>query len=189
MNICEEWIKRWCAPSRENFCFSSHRHLVQRSMGVEVSEKRFLQTAEALGYKMVTVTSFGSASVRPMLGLKHALLASDHFYRGINYESKYGITFIQFGEMLREHDGLCWACREPGLLVVDHCHDTLRVRGLLCDSCNKLLGKLEAALKRNTPADRAMLLKNAERYLQVWRYLDRLRYPDEGHCPEDRVEP
>jgi len=188
MNICEEWIRKCCAPSRENFYFPAHRDLVRRSMGVAVSEKVFLKAAESLGYKIVTVTSFDVATVRPMLGIKHAVLAMDRLYSGMHHESVYGLTFSRYGEMLREYDGLCWACREPGLLVVDHCHDTFRVRGLLCDSCNGLLGKLEPALKRKTPADCAMLLRNADRYMQMWRYLARFLYPDEGYCPEDWVE-
>lgn len=54
---------------------------------------------------------------------------------------------VQYGisESLRqlieaEQDGLCAICSSKVKLVVDHNHKTDRVRGLLCFSCNSLLG-------------------------------------------------
>lgn len=34
----------------------------------------------------------------------------------------------------------CLICDRKGKLVIDHCHDTGRVRGLLCHNCNIALG-------------------------------------------------
>ena len=63
-----------------------------------------------------------------------------------NLKRCYGITLEDFNEMLVEQGGVCAICRkdEPGgrhgEFHVDHCHDTGKVRGLLCDACNRMLG-------------------------------------------------
>lgn len=36
--------------------------------------------------------------------------------------------------------GRCAMCNEESVLVIDHCHKTDKVRALLCDRCNRLLG-------------------------------------------------
>lgn len=67
---------------------------------------------------------------------------------------KYGITSEQYNAMLKEQGGVCWICRseerefpfrrgESRRLVVDHCHETGVVRGLLCSLCNTAIGGLK----------------------------------------------
>ena len=59
----------------------------------------------------------------------------------------YGISLAQYEEKLFRQKGLCRICREPPppnkTLHVDHCHETDRVRALLCSRCNTSLGALE----------------------------------------------
>ena len=54
----------------------------------------------------------------------------------------YGITVDVYDAMLQAQRGRCAICdsAEKGRLVVDHCHDTGVVRGLLCVACNAALG-------------------------------------------------
>jgi len=66
----------------------------------------------------------------------------------------YGITLDDYDRMFAAQDGVCVICSEPETkmwrghtgraavtrLCVDHDHDTGKVRELLCDRCNKLLG-------------------------------------------------
>ena len=62
-------------------------------------------------------------------------------------KDRYGITKDQYFEMYEKQDGLCAICfsecKTKQRLVVDHCHQTGKVRGLLCKSCNMSLGVLE----------------------------------------------
>ncbi len=64
----------------------------------------------------------------------------------------YGISFNDYKEMLNEQNHKCKICGGSGfkmkehhnlLLVVDHCHETNKVRGLLCHNCNRGIGLLQ----------------------------------------------
>lgn len=63
--------------------------------------------------------------------------------------ARYGLTFEAFERMLADQGHRCLICGTdtPGgkgnEFVVDHCHATGRVRGLLCHRCNSALGLLE----------------------------------------------
>jgi Autographiviridae endonuclease VII len=67
-----------------------------------------------------------------------------------NLRRTYGITVEQFEEMEQAQGGLCAACGRPPrgrgknlVLHVDHCHETGRVRGLLCSKCNLAMGNAD----------------------------------------------
>jgi hypothetical protein len=53
---------------------------------------------------------------------------------------KFGITPDDYDQLLQKQGGVCAICHKPPKLgkrlSVDHCHDTGRVRGLLCFRCN-----------------------------------------------------
>jgi hypothetical protein len=58
---------------------------------------------------------------------------------------KYGITRIQYLEMVELQQGKCAICKRyfGNKLHVDHDHTTNKIRGLLCLSCNGSLAWLE----------------------------------------------
>ena len=80
--------------------------------------------------------------------------------RRVDLKRKFGITLEQFDEMLEAQGGVCAICGSTPYngyrLAVDHDHDTGRVRGLLCASCNRGLGYL---------ADDPVRLRRALEYL------------------------
>lgn len=64
-------------------------------------------------------------------------------------ERTYGITIDDYKSMAVAQDHKCLICGGPGfklkeshnlVLVVDHCHRTGTIRGLLCPNCNRGLG-------------------------------------------------
>lgn len=60
-------------------------------------------------------------------------------------KEKYGLSVTDYNILLLNQNGCCKICENHQRtfntpLVVDHCHSTGVVRGLLCDYCNKGLG-------------------------------------------------
>jgi hypothetical protein len=56
---------------------------------------------------------------------------------------KYNMSVSEYEEMLKEQGGFCAICggsNNGKVLVVDHCHETEEIRGLLCSNCNTALG-------------------------------------------------
>lgn len=74
---------------------------------------------------------------------------------------QYGLDLVQYNEMLAAQGGGCAICGsidKSKALAVDHCHDTGRVRGLLCSTCNTGIGRF---------SDDPALLIRAARYIQA----------------------
>ena len=75
---------------------------------------------------------------------------------------KYGVTPEQLDALETAQGGVCAICGGPwiehryGTYMVDHCHETGEVRGLLCNPCNKGLGHFR---------DDSLRLQKAVRYL------------------------
>jgi hypothetical protein len=75
--------------------------------------------------------------------------------RDLDFQRRYGITLAEYNAMLEAQGGKCSICRRPergrsnggggGLrrLSVDHEHGNGRVRGLLCMTCNVMVGIFE----------------------------------------------
>jgi hypothetical protein len=75
-----------------------------------------------------------------------------------NLKRCYGIDQIDYALMVLRQMGRCAICKEEFISTpnVDHCHETKRVRGLLCSTCNRALG-----LFRDDP----ILLESAKDYV------------------------
>jgi len=76
---------------------------------------------------------------------------------------KFGITLEDYNKMYEEQNGCCKICnssysKEKQALSVDHCHITGKVRGLLCNTCNRALGMFK---------DSQEILESAAKYLKV----------------------
>lgn len=73
---------------------------------------------------------------------------------------KYGLTKDEFDRYLMEQGGRCAVCRSQERLCVDHDHETLDVRGLLCNKCNTAIGML---------GDSVAGVERALEYMRKWR--------------------
>jgi len=71
--------------------------------------------------------------------------------RHYGYLRYYNITAEDYAKMFSKQDGKCAICHQPEtaldkngetkILAVDHCHDSGKVRELLCYACNSMLGQ------------------------------------------------
>ncbi len=73
-------------------------------------------------------------------------------------KAKYNISLEDYSKLYQEQKGCCKICNTfYSKLAVDHCHETMKVRALLCNLCNTALGGFK---------DNSQLLLNAINYLK-----------------------
>ena len=67
--------------------------------------------------------------------------------RDYSLRYRYGMTLDQFNTMFEKQDRRCALCKSDKSdgknFVVDHCHKTGKIRGILCSYCNRALGMLK----------------------------------------------
>lgn len=89
----------------------------------------------------------------------------------LNFKSsilrKYGLSYESYVKLLDQHGNACAICKSSEKLCIDHDHECCPssrtcgkcVRGILCNSCNTMLGMCN---------DKVEVLKNAIEYLDVY---------------------
>jgi len=82
------------------------------------------------------------------------------YYKKRNHlKNRYGITIEEFNHMVEKQNNLCAICNCPEtsksgrnlkecprVLGVDHCHITGKIRELLCNTCNHILGSAKESI-------------------------------------------
>lgn len=64
--------------------------------------------------------------------------------RDRHYRRKYGVPYTVYQIMVDKAGGVCEICfKSAGRLCLDHCHQTGKLRGILCVRCNSMLGSFE----------------------------------------------
>jgi hypothetical protein len=80
---------------------------------------------------------------------KHGRSRSKEYDLEYQMKKNYGIGFFEYDAMFEKQNGLCAICDAPPpnhhkkRLNIDHCHKSGRIRGLLCDACNRGIGLLK----------------------------------------------
>jgi hypothetical protein len=82
--------------------------------------------------------------------------------RNSNLKYAYGISLTDFEQIKLNQNNQCAICYKVFVnsvdICVDHCHTNKKVRGLLCNNCNKALGLFKDSLQS---------LENAIQYLKI----------------------
>jgi len=76
-------------------------------------------------------------------------------------KSRYGISTFEYNEMLLQQEGRCKICGKTSdkTLHIDHNHSTGKVRALLCNNCNILIGHAK---------EDPLILQQAMNYLMIY---------------------
>lgn len=77
--------------------------------------------------------------------------------RNYNYRNRYNMPEELVQKLIKDANGNCSICGKHTKLFVDHCHKTQKYRGLLCRSCNLMLGYAK---------DQIQTLINGAKYLE-----------------------
>lgn len=89
-----------------------------------------------------------SAYTKKSTGVKYVKNVCSYCkHRKRDIKKKYGISMEDYDNMLKEQGGSCAICGSTvsynsrrNKFDIDHCHKTGKVRGLLCNKCNKGIG-------------------------------------------------
>lgn len=75
---------------------------------------------------------------------------------------KFNLSQEDYNNLLQNQNGVCAICKQicTRALAVDHDHSTNKIRGLLCNNCNRGLGHLK---------DSITILKEATAYLEYYK--------------------
>ncbi|MFJ6087445.1 endonuclease VII domain-containing protein [Streptomyces sp. NPDC092369] len=78
------------------------------------------------------------------------------------FKRKYGLASAELDALIADQLGICCICLAAPAEHVDHCHQTGRVRGVLCFSCNAALGQFK---------DRPDAIRRAAAYVEgiAWK--------------------
>jgi hypothetical protein len=76
------------------------------------------------------------------MSIRNKSIPAKNYARARLMRLKYGITLLHYQRLFEDQYGACAMCKRKSerSLCVDHCHRTNKVRGLLCNACNALLG-------------------------------------------------
>lgn len=66
--------------------------------------------------------------------------------RDYKRRKKYGLTREQIAEI--DLITACEVCGSDWRLVIDHCHDTMTFRGVICNKCNLSIGHADESAER-----------------------------------------
>lgn len=138
--------RKYCTSFCRNT--ANNKSKFERSGTVIVSEKHCKKCDKVLPYYMFTfdrtkIDGLSSSGCRQCAASRHGewRKRNPDSIRSGNLMRQYGITIVEYDNILSSQGGVCFLCRQPPKkkrLAVDHDHVTGEIRALLCNYCNKI---------------------------------------------------
>lgn len=154
------------ARSRKYYREHRDERLIKNAARKELNKERYEVAAkrwrEANKAHLREYMAEWRAANRQKLRDWHANYRATHpkSWRDRVLRKKYGFGVREYNDMVIGQAGRCLICFRvpPEDLVVDHDHQTGKVRGLLCQRCNRMLGHVD---------DNPRTLRHAMNYLEA----------------------
>lgn len=117
----------------------------------KIAHKKYYQDNKDRLDKYRTKYGWDVEGKKPQTGItvnKNSKEYKDHV-ANLRFKKNYGISLEDYNNLFEKQNGVCAICLQPEIIVqhnkimklsVDHCHDSKKVRGLLCGNCNRGLG-------------------------------------------------
>jgi hypothetical protein len=120
--------QKYCSPK----CRDRYKYLQQKPYSKERKTRPHYSREE----------SYEKNRLRRVNYIRQKRKEHPEIYHERMLKKKYGITLEYFNKLSESQNGLCIICgnKPSRKLVVDHCHATGKIRGLLCQVCNTGLG-------------------------------------------------
>ncbi len=129
MKSCSKFrLGKSCASARNPQPFSNFRKAPDRTDG----HKSICKSCELVYFR-------GRAEIAKIKSKEWYWnnIERQKFYK---VKKHYGIGQSEYKKISADQKNVCAICFKDRALVVDHCHETKIVRGLLCHQCNRALG-------------------------------------------------
>lgn len=106
--------------------------------------------------------AYDSSKYNPEIRRKSYLKHKEKYkqaMREYSLKRKFSLSIEEYTKLLEKQKGVCAICDKEcsRALAVDHCHTSGKIRGLLCNNCNRGLGHLK---------DSVSILRKAINYLE-----------------------
>lgn len=109
-----------------------------------IARNKALKSKNVERYKQYELRSMRKqVQKRLAAGLPKWIKQTHEYMRARSLKHQFGMSLQDYAALLEKQHGCCAICGKPPSkrnLAVDHCHDTKKVRGLLCCVCNLMLG-------------------------------------------------
>src|ERR1035437_4788142 len=94
-----------------------------------------------------------------------------------NLKRSFGMTQQEYTLLYNQQEGKCLGCdKHFPILSIDHCHQTNKIRGLLCQRCNLVIGNAD---------DKVSTLRNLIEYIEHYRSIPLIaEVPHPRNSPE-----
>lgn len=109
----------------------------------ETSKSWQIYCSRLCGKRSNKIRETARYKANPDLYAKRQSTTTPEQRRANNLRRKFGLSVQDWDNLYASQQSLCAICSRETPLVVDHCHSTGTVRGLLCNNCNAGLGFFE----------------------------------------------